>query len=197
MKAFKLIVMVGVLVITVTAFSQSSEISGERAEASKAVTAEKGIQVTPDRWNDLGSVLLVFLVLSVVFETAMTPIFNWRVFLARFEGKGIKTPVVTVLAFIVFWRYDLDIVNQLLNALGVKSSMNFGGQMLSALLIAGGSDGIFRIFTKLGIRNPTERREKAAETKAEAARVTAEEKAAEKSPKKKKVAVDQAAGTPG
>lgn len=31
------------------------------------------------------------------------------------------------------------------------------------LLIAGGSDGVFRIFSKLGIRNPVERKEKAEE----------------------------------
>ena len=109
----------------------------------------------------VGSVLLIFLVMSVVFEVALTPVFNWRVFLARFEGKGVKTPTVIILAFFVFWRYDLDIVRDLLVALGYEAELSFGGQFLTALLIAGGSDGVLRVFTRLGIRDPKSRAEKA------------------------------------
>jgi len=113
----------------------------------------------------VGKILIVFLVLSIVFEVALTPIFNWRFFLQHFEGKGYKTPIVIILAFVVFWSYDLDIVKDLLNALDYHAKMSVGGQFLTALLIAGGSDGIFRIFTKLGIRNPVERKEKADEAR--------------------------------
>ena len=60
----------------------------------------------------VGSVLLVFLVLSVVFESALTPVFNWRLFREKFKGKGLKTPIVVILAFVVFWSYDLDIINE-------------------------------------------------------------------------------------
>jgi hypothetical protein len=109
----------------------------------------------------VGEVLLVFLVLSIAFEVALTPIFNWRIFLAHFEGRGFKTPITVILAFFVFWSYQLDIVRDLLVALGYQARLSLGGQFLTALLIAGGSDGVFRIFTKLGIRNPQERKEKA------------------------------------
>ncbi len=126
---------------------------------------------TPDpRMAKVGEVLVVFLVLSVVFEVALTPIFNWRVFLARFDGKGIKTPLTILVAMIVFWSYELDIIRDLLVALGYTASLSFGGQFVTSLLIAGGSDGVFRIFTRLGIRNPQER-----EQKAEAARRALEE----------------------
>ncbi len=94
--------------------------------------------------------LFVILVLSVVFEVAMTPVFNWRYFLVHAEGKGWKTPIVTGAALLVFWSYDLDIIHDLLVALEMKSDgITFGGQLLTALLIAGGSDGVFRIFTTL------------------------------------------------
>ena len=114
--------------------------------------------------NDIGSVLLAFVVLSLVFEVALTPVFNSRFFLRRFEGKGVKIPLTVGISLLVFWSYDLDIIQQLLNALGQKTvddksiSVSFGGQILTAFLIAGGSDGIFRIFSKLGIRNPKERK---------------------------------------
>ncbi|MCI5136063.1 MAG: hypothetical protein D3920_13565 [Candidatus Electrothrix sp. AW2] len=83
------------------------------------------------------------------------------------EGKGWKTPIVIISALIVFWSYDIDIIRDMLNALGQPKDISRGGQLLTALLIAGGSDGVFRIFTKLNIRNPAERKEKAALVRAE------------------------------
>ncbi len=122
--------------------------------------------------QEVGLVIVKFLVLSVVFEVAMTPIFNWRFFLKHFEGKGVKTPLTVGLAFLVFWSYDLDIIRDLLKIWDESIQISLGGQFITALLIAGGSDGVFRIFTKLGIRNPAERTEKA-----KAMQKTEEEKA--------------------
>jgi len=107
----------------------------------------------------VGEVLLVFLVLSVVFESALSPLFNWRVFREKFNGKGVKTPIVVILAFVVFWSYDLDIINDILVAVNYIAETDprgysLGGQALTALLIAGGSSGILNIYTKLGIRTP-------------------------------------------
>ena len=113
--------------------------------------------------DKIGDVLITFLILAVIFEVALTPIFNWRIFAERFEGKGVKTPLIVVLAFIIFWKYDLDIITDVLVALDklpVGTSATFGGQLITALLIAGGSDGVFRVFTRLGIRNPQERVDK-------------------------------------
>src|SRR5882672_5318127 len=78
--------------------------------------------VVPGR---VGEVLLVFLVLSVVFEVALTPIFNWRIFLRYLEGNGWKTPITVVLAFLVFWGYRLDIIRDLLVALGYEANLTF------------------------------------------------------------------------
>lgn len=102
--------------------------------------------------EEVGEVLLTFLVLSVVFEVALTPLFNWRMYLIHLEGKGWKTPIVIGLALLVFWGYNMDIIYDLLTALGYEVSKGFGGQMLTALLIAGGSSGILEIFRKLNIR---------------------------------------------
>ncbi len=112
-----------------------------------------------DMLGKVGSVLLVFLVLSIVFESALTPVFNWRVFRKRFDGKGVKTPIVVILAFVVFWNYDLDIVNDVLVAMNYLAETTprghtLPGQALTALLIAGGSSGIFNIYKRLGIRSP-------------------------------------------
>jgi hypothetical protein len=134
------------------------------AEAAKAAEVNATPQATaPTAANDsaagkVGGVLLIFLVLSIVFESALTPIFNWRFFLTHFDGKGLKTPVTIILALLVFWNYDLDIFSDLLVALGYTAAKSFWGQVLTALLIAGGSNGILQIFIKLNIRDPGQRK---------------------------------------
>ena len=134
------------------------------ALAIAAAATESATPVTD--LNKVGEVLIVILVLSVVFEVALTPVFNWRVYLKHAEGKGYKTPLLIGTALLVFWSYDLDIIRDLLVALGHTASLTFGGQVLTALLIGGGSDGVYRIFTKLNIRNPAERKEKTAQARA-------------------------------
>jgi hypothetical protein len=154
------------------------------AQGTPKVTAEtkQDADTTIGNTEDISSVLLVFLVLSVVFEVALTPLFNWRVFMAHCEGKGYKTPITVGLAFVVFWAYKLDIVSMLLTAMNKPRDISLGGQILTALLIAGGSSGVFQIFTKLKIRmEPDERQAKAEEAK----RILAEKKAKAEEAKKR------------
>lgn len=137
----------------------------ERPDAANPVAKSPDLE-------KIGAVLLIFLVLSVVFESALTPIFTWSVFLKYFEGKGFKIPITVLLALLVFWKYELDIIRDVLVALDyyqggrtatgeLKPPLSFWGQVLTALLIAGGSDGVFRIFARLGIRNPTQTQQRA------------------------------------
>ena len=51
-------------------------------------TAENAMTALQVNWEHVGSVLVVFLVISVVFETALTPFFNWCLFALHFEGSG-------------------------------------------------------------------------------------------------------------
>ena len=104
--------------------------------------------------ESIGEVLAAFLVLSLVFEMAMTPLFNWRIFKERLGGKGLKTPILLLLAFVTFWGYGLDIVRDCLVALGYEAALTLGGQILTALLIGGGSQGFFELFRRLGLRAP-------------------------------------------
>ncbi len=164
MKRF--VVMLGLVFLfgVFSAFSQpldttatQPEVTTQPEETSPQETDT--LQQDADMLGKVGSVLLVFLVLSIVFESALTPVFNWRVFRKRFDGKGVKTPIVVILAFVVFWNYDLDIVNDILVAMNYLAETTprghtLPGQALTALLIAGGSSGIFNIYKRLGIRSP-------------------------------------------
>ena len=136
------------------------------AYAFAADVAEPPKPAAAGMTEKVAGVLAVFFVLSVVFEVATSAIFNWRLFIVYFEGKGWKTPITLLLAFAMFKSYDLDVVRDLLVALGYAAPFSLGGQIMTSLLIAGGSDGVFQIFTKLGIRNPVERDKKVAQIKA-------------------------------
>ncbi len=126
--------------------------------------------MTQSAWLELVQILVLFLLLSVVFEAAMTTVFNWRWFAKRFEGRGVKTPLTVVLALIVVNSFEIDLVSRILNVVGDGDhGATVSGQLLSALLIAGGSDMVYRIFTRLGIRDSSERAAKAAEARAAAA----------------------------
>ena len=126
--------------------------------------------MTQSAWLELVQILVLFLLLSVIFEAAMTTVFNWRWFAKRFEGRGVKTPLTVFVAWVVVDAFDLDLVSRILNVVGDgEHAATFSGRILTALLIAGGSDGVYRVFTRLGIRNSAERVAKAAEARAAAA----------------------------
>ena len=95
------------------------------------------LQYTEKLGIDMGSIidiLVKFLVLAVVFEMALTPIFGWRLFRSNLNHKGFKVPITIVLALLVFWNFKLDIFQELMDALyGTETPISF---------------------IKLGIRNP-------------------------------------------
>jgi hypothetical protein len=165
MKKMQYVFLVILMLLIAPMFTLAQTDPESRGDSKQSSATKEELELSG---KAVGDVLIVFFVLSVVFEVAMTPIFNWRVFLKHAEGKGWKTPIVIISAFLVFWGYNLDIISELLIALGQETKIDHGGQLLTALLIAGGSDGVFRIFTKLGIRNPEERKEKAEIARTEA-----------------------------
>ena len=124
-------------------------------------------------WEEIGNILALLFVISIVFETALTPIFNWRFFAKHCEGKGVKTPITVVAAVALLWSYDIDIFKHVIDAFdgadgSTESSSNFIGRIMTGFLVAGGSGAIFNIFTKLGLRSPDKLAKKAQEARSEA-----------------------------
>ncbi|MFZ4664111.1 MAG: hypothetical protein ACOYNY_44340 [Caldilineaceae bacterium] len=147
-------------------------------ETPPAEPSERVIQLDQARASKIGTILLVFLVLSVVFEVALQPIFEWRIFETYLADKGFKTPIKLLLAVAVFWSFDLDIFTNLLNVMTdcrsgkpdplmiqCSTDATFWGRAVTALLIAGGSSGVHEIFIKLNIRkDKAETKDKTATT---------------------------------
>ena len=93
---------------------------------------------------------------------------DWRVFARFFEGKGVKTPVTVIAAVTLLWSYDIDIFQHLIAAFGNAADSSIFGRIITGLLVAGGSGAIFNLFSKLGLRDPTQLRAKAQEARDEA-----------------------------
>lgn len=132
-------------------------------------------------WEQIGEILVLLFVISVVFEVALTPVFNWRIFARFCEGRGWKTPITVIAAVSLLWNYDIDIFRHIIDAFAnasggegagrseaVEPKSTFLGRVVTGLLVAGGSGAIFNIFTKLNLRNPTQLTEKARKAREEA-----------------------------
>lgn len=107
-------------------------------------------------------VLVVFLILSAVIESALTPLFNWRQFTKYFLNKGLRIPITVLFAVLVVRGYGLDIFRDILAALGESVQPCLGGQVLTALLLAGGSSGVNKLLQTWKVRLSDEERSRRA-----------------------------------
>lgn len=117
------------------------------------------------------SALTILFVTAVVLESAFATIFNWRVFLAYFSSRGVKTIVMVVVSLIVVYVFKLDVVASLIAAYKmpaagdapmddalyrqlVNSLSGPVSKIVTALVLAGGSAGVNNLLTALGFRSP-------------------------------------------
>ena len=101
--------------------------------------------------------LVILFVLAILIESALAVIFNWRLFLQLFYGRGVKTLVMIVVSALVVWAFNVDVIDTMMAAYGVKPEGGGQGAVafwLTALILAGGSAGVYRILVALGYRQP-------------------------------------------
>lgn len=93
-------------------------------------------------------------VLAVLVESALSLIFNWRVFLEFFNKRAIKTLVMFLVSLTVVRTFDIDIVAQLMKVYTPDSQPgDLMSTVLTALIVAGGSSGVNNLFVALGFRS--------------------------------------------
>lgn len=118
----------------------------------------------------LGSALLVYLVLSIVLEMALTVIFGWRYFLKYAESKGLKTPLSILFAGIIVWSYELNVLTSILDVFNMCFDSDLTdlctksdtlGRGVTALLMTGGSKTVFSLLSKLGMRDEVKKKVRA------------------------------------
>ncbi len=106
---------------------------------------------------EVGPLLGKLLLVLILLESAMTAVFNWRVFRIVFAGRALKTPIMFVLGLLVVFGFGFDPIRDVLIAIAggsVAAGFEWLSPVLSALVFAGGSQGVFDLFRKLGLRAP-------------------------------------------
>lgn len=99
--------------------------------------------------------LVILFVLAILIESALAVIFNWRLFQVLFYGRGVRTLVSIVISALAVWSFKIDVVHTMLSLYGFATPGTEGGtlsRLLTALILAGGSAGVYRVLVALGYR---------------------------------------------
>jgi hypothetical protein len=113
--------------------------------------------------------LVSLLVIAIVMESALTALFQWRVYREFFNSRALKTVIMAATGLAVVKGFDYDIFQKVVEAAGGNGSSPILSAGLSSLVFAGGSAAIFELFKRLGFRAPFEQQSpetKVPETKA-------------------------------
>lgn len=96
-------------------------------------------------------VLLQLLVLATFLESALALLFNWRPFMAYFDGQGVKSLVALGLSLLLVLQFNIDAFTPLL---GHSGPAPYGvASLLTAMVIAGGSAAVNNMLRRLGFRS--------------------------------------------
>lgn len=134
-----------VLTLALVFFAFTTAANGQTAPA---------LQPDSDIFAKSTKALTVLLVTSVLIENALAVIFNWRVFLAYFSLRGIRTIVTFSVSLAVVSFFDLDAVSWLFSEYSpTEVPSNWMSKTMSALILSGGSSGVHNIMRTIGYRD--------------------------------------------
>jgi hypothetical protein len=109
--------------------------------------------------------LFVLFILAVLVESGLALLFRWRPFLDYFDSRSVNALVAFLFSYLLVYLFNLDIANQLIGIYTETRKAPSGlesvpGALLTAMIIAGGSAAVNRIFQSFGFR-PTSAQEQA------------------------------------
>jgi hypothetical protein len=105
-------------------------------------------------YQDSFKALFVLFIVAVILESALAVVFNWRPFIEFFDARGVKTIIAFVVSYIFVAAFSLDITTSLVNLYsGSEYPQSFAGQIVTALVLAGGSSGVNNLLMSFGFRS--------------------------------------------
>ncbi len=128
------------------------------------------IELTDEQLKVIGAQLLLLLVLSILLESGLSVLFNYRYFLVFLDGRGWKTPISFIVSLIFVFGFGINTVGEVLKAFGLvhKDDLEWPSQFVTALILTGGSSLIFQLFEMFGLRSPLRRRAESDEVRSKA-----------------------------
>lgn len=117
--------------------------------------AARDSDTNEDIVGDSGEALVKLFVLAVLLEFALALIFNWRPFIVLLDGRGVKTIFSLLAALVVVYALKPNAIVELMTDYGSqldRSDVHIA-RILEAMIIAGGSAGVYNLLVALGIRS--------------------------------------------
>jgi hypothetical protein len=109
-------------------------------------TEQPGYSMDPNlfhlNWDRTFEALATIVVLAIVLERALAPVFENRRLVEGLSGSGLKEVIAFALAFALCWRWHFDAVSIIVLA---EQTSHFG-EAITAAAIAGGSKGAIKLF---------------------------------------------------
>ena len=100
---------------------------------------------------ELGKLAIVV----VLVESAMSTLFTWRVYRAVFNHRALKTPIMLAVGLMIVWGFGDHIFWRApwcwSGAMQAGDTRSLLTQVVSAMIIAGGSSGINTLLQNLGL----------------------------------------------
>ncbi len=125
--------------------------------------ATKQIKIGPDtptladsaHYDASFRALFALFILAVLVECGLALLFNWKPFVQAFDTRAVNALVAFAFSLLLVRLFDLDIATKLINTYsGSSLPGNWPGMLLTAMIIAGGSAGVNRLFRIFGFRAP-------------------------------------------
>jgi hypothetical protein len=142
----------------------ADKVAADKVAADRAAAASNPLSLNNDQiyQKSLAALTMAF-VIAVLLENAFSVIFNWRVFLAYFSLRGVKTIIMIVISLLIVNAFGVDVMASLIAAyksppppsapVDPASISGAVSRFITALILAGGSAGVNRIMVALGFRS--------------------------------------------
>jgi hypothetical protein len=129
----------------------------------RAAAADAGQKPAPDPGAAAGfppgtyeqslRAIFVLFALAVILESSLAVIFNWRPFVETFNARAVRPVISFLVAYLFVVLFELDLMTKLVNVIKPGSyPPNTSGQLLTALMLAGGSAAVNNVLVGLGFR---------------------------------------------
>jgi hypothetical protein len=105
-------------------------------------------------YSQSAKALFLLFVLAVLLESALALLFNWRPFVENLVPRAVRPMIAFVGALIFVKLFELDITASLMTSLNsVRFEPTLPGEILTAMVVGGGSAGVNNMLIALGFRS--------------------------------------------
>jgi hypothetical protein len=105
-------------------------------------------------FQQAGRAVFYLFVMAVILESALALLFNWKPFVENLVPRAVRPVIAFLAAILIVHLLGMDVVAALANALdGTKHEATITGQVITAMVIAGGSAGVNTMLIALGFRS--------------------------------------------